>query len=434
MAHSKAFQKQRRRIILAGVASAGLAGAGWMKPEAIRSGHSSYFKGLQDALAHSGLATPTLVLDQQRLDHNIQVLNHHIGNAFGYRIVVKSLPSLPLLERVMAGTGSQKLMLFHQPFLNLVARAMPDADILLGKPLPVASAARFYQEHTVSHGGFRPERQLQWLLDSPARLARYEQLAKQQQQPMRVNLEIDIGLHRGGFTSAESLVRALRHIEQSSWLNFSGFMGYEPQIMKSPGPALWLRDRAMARYQHFVTTAEKTLGRSIADLTLNTGGSTTYQLYQGMAGTIPANELSAGSGLVMPTDFDLPTLEDHHHAIYIATPVLKLLDRTRIPGAPGLGWLQSLWNPNQTRAAFIYGGHWKARPVSPAGLTHNDVYGHSSNQEMLNLANGVPLNEGDRVFLRPTQSEAVLLQFGDLAVFDASRGKITNSWPVLREG
>jgi D-serine deaminase-like pyridoxal phosphate-dependent protein len=136
----------------------------------------------------------------------------------------------------------------------------------------------------------------------------------------------------------------------------------------------------------------------------------------------------------MPTDFDLPTLSDHRPAAFIATPVLKLLASTRIPGAPGLGRLQALWNPNRARTAFIYGGNWPATPVSPAGLSDNPVYGRSSNQEMLNFADGLDLAEGDRVFLRPHQSESVFLQFGDLAVFDPTRGAITDRWPVFREG
>ena len=53
----------------------------------------------------------------------------------------KSLPSLPLLQETMTESGSDRLMLFHQPFINQVAANVPDADILLGKPLPVTAAA-----------------------------------------------------------------------------------------------------------------------------------------------------------------------------------------------------------------------------------------------------------------------------------------------------
>ncbi|MBJ6136271.1 DSD1 family PLP-dependent enzyme [Marinobacter litoralis] len=434
MAHSEAFRKQRRKLLLTAAALGSLGTVGLLKPEANTAGHSGYFLSLQKALRENGLATPTLVIDRQRLGHNIAALKRRISGDFGYRIVAKSLPSLPLLRYVMAGTGTRKLMLFHQPSLNQVADALPDSDLLVGKPLPVACAARFYQQFATSSSQFNPAMQLQWLIDSEARLAEYQQLAAQLNQPLRVNLEIDIGLHRGGFSDQKSLAGVLTTIEQSPWLSFSGFMGYEPHVLKAPGPTEWLLEQAMARYQQFVDTAEHTLGRSISNLTLNTGGSTTFPLYQGRAGQVPANELAAGSALVMPTDFDVATLAGHQPAAFIATPVLKLLERTRIPGVPGLGRLQTLWNPNHARTAFIYGGYWKASPVSPPGLVTNGIYGRSTNQEMLNLADEVPLEVGDRVFLRPHQSEAVLLEFGDLAVFDASKGKITERWPVFERG
>src|SRR5690606_36800617 len=135
MAHSEAFQKQRRRILLAGVAAVGLGIAGWVKPEADHSGHSGYFQNLNVALKDAEISTPVMVSDRQRLDHNFQVQKRRIGSEFGYRIVVKSLPSLSLLQQVMAATVSHKLMVLHQPFLTQVALAIPDAGILFGKSM-----------------------------------------------------------------------------------------------------------------------------------------------------------------------------------------------------------------------------------------------------------------------------------------------------------
>jgi D-serine deaminase-like pyridoxal phosphate-dependent protein len=161
---------------------------------------------------------------------------------------------------------------------------------------------------------------------------------------------------------------------------------------------------------------------------LNAGGSPTYQMYD--QGTYPFNELAAGSCLVMPTDFDLPTLADHVPASYIATPVLKALDTLEIPGID-LGAIQSLWDPNRARTFFTYGGYWKARPESPRGLVNNPLFGRSTNQEMLNGSRNIHLQPDDWVFLRPTQSEFVFLQFGDIAVYD--KGIITERWPVFAE-
>jgi D-serine deaminase-like pyridoxal phosphate-dependent protein len=159
---------------------------------------------------------------------------------------------------------------------------------------------------------------------------------------------------------------------------------------------------------------------------LNAGGSPTYQLYS--EGTFPFNELAAGSCLVKPTDFDLPTLADHRPASYIAAPVLKRQDGLQLPGID-LGNLQSLWNPNRANTFFTYGGYWKADLESPPGLSYNSLFGRSTNQEMVNGSGSVNLQPGDWIFLRPTQSEFVFLQFGDIAVYD--RGEIVERWPVF---
>ena len=41
----------------------------------------------------------------------------------------------------------------------------------------------------------------------------------------------------------------------------------------------------------------------------------------------------------------------------------------------------------------------------------------------------ISLKPGDTIFLRPDQSEALFLQFGDIAVFDG--GEIAEFWPTL---
>lgn len=70
-----------------------------------------------------------------------------------------------------------------------------------------------------------------------------------------------------------------------------------------------------------------------------------------------------------------------------------------------------------------------ARLEAPAGLAYNEVFGHSSNQEFVNASRAAGLTVDDHIFLRPTQSGVVMLQFGDLVVLRGS--KVTDAWPVL---
>ncbi len=427
----------RRNLLLGGLAAGAVSSAFLLKPKDRGADHTPYFRQLSKALDDDGISTPSLVIDQQKLRSNIATLKRHIGKRFDYRIVAKSLPSIPLLRLIMEEADTNRLMLFHQPFLSQVAEEIPGADVLMGKPMPVAAARTFYDrlannnnsDNSASDNkGFDPARQLQWLVDSSARLQQYQSLAEQLGTTLRINIELDVGLHRGGVQNDPEFVEMLHLIESSEQLSLAGLMGYEPHVAKVPGDKIGHRNNAMAQYQHYITLAEQTLGRSIQDLTLNAGGSPTYQFYD--EGNFPHNELAAGSCLVKPTDFDLPSLADHTAASWIATPVIKALDKTEIPGVDGLGSLMSAWNPNRRQTFFTYGGYWKAKPESPSGLSTNPVYGRSTNQEMYNGSASINLNQDDWIFLRPTQSEFVFLQFGDLIIVEGE--KVIGRWPILK--
>ena len=57
------------------------------------------------------------------------------------------------------------------------------------------------------------------------------------------------------------------------------------------------------------------------------------------------------------------------------------------------------------------------------------LFGRSSNQEFLMGPRNTPLKVDDFVFLRPTQSEAIFLQFPKIAIFDGRR--ICDIWQPL---
>ena len=418
---------KRRSLLLGGLV--GATGLGLVLRPAERGGdHSPYFSAASQALDKIGRAKPTLIVDRAKMLENVQTLAGHIADRFDYRIVAKSLPSLPMLSTVMEASGSNRLMLFHQPFINQVAMEFPKTDVLMGKPMPVAAAANFYRQLAVG-AQFDPTEQLRWLLDTPERVVQYDRLSREISQSISVCIELDVGLHRGGVRSDDQLIQMLDLITHTANLKFRGFMGYEPHIVKVPGNPVDYRDKAMGVYSHYVELAKEHLGDAWPqDVLLNCGGSPTYQMYD--EGDYPFNELSAGSCLVKPSDFDLPSLADHRPASYIATPILKSLETLEIPGI-NLGPFQSAWNPNRKQTFFTYGGYWKANPESPPGLTYNALFGRSTNQDMFNGSDKIHLQADDWVFLRPTQSEFVFLQFGDILVYE--HGEIVDHWPIFAE-
>ena len=418
----------KRRSLLLGTgvaAAAALGGAALWRPGDEGGPHDPYFAQLNELLKASGPGRPVMLIDAQRMAHNIETLTRSVGENKTYRVVVKSLPSVPLLREVMRAADTQALMVFHQPFLNEVARSFPDADVLLGKPMPVAAVRTFFDH--LGNEPFDPARQVQWLVDSRERLRQYRSLAEELDLHLRINVEIDVGLHRGGLNDPDQLAEMLRIIAADpQHLSFAGLMGYEPHLT---GLAAGLEHPAVVSvlniYRSFIDAAAAA-GYDPAVLTLNGAGSHTLRIYENDS---TMNDLAAGSGVVMPTDFDTAHLRDNRPALFIATPILKRYDELRVPGDPWLAEALSVWNPNMRRLYYIYGGYWKARMVSPPGVPE-PIY-QSTNQSPVTTSESVDLQVDDYMFLRPTQSERVMLQFGDLLVVD--RGRLTERWPVFQQ-
>ena len=420
---------KRRHVLLGGLV-AGVAGAWLARPRDQGAPHAAYFSALNQELKTQGPMRPCLLVDLDRLDHNLGLVTTSIARGGKhYRIVEKSLPCPKLLDYIMAKAGTRRLMSFHQPFLNQDARRWPDADVLLGKPLPVRSAQRFYQEHS---GAFDPAKQLQWLVDTPERLHQYRELAQGLGSKLHVNIELDVGLHRGGVADEATLNTLLAAIAaHPQQLEFSGFMGYDPFVgMGVPGilgSAESLLAKVMNLYQvrvDFLRREYPALWRE--DLCLNTAGSPTYKLHEQEK---LSNDIAVGTGLLKPSHYDLDTLADHLPAAWIATPVLKATGPVQIPALDEKSRLFSWWDVNQRQTYFIYGGHWMADYASPPGLQANTLYGRSSNQDIVNASPATGLAADDQIFLRPQQTESVLLQFGDLVAVRG--GRIQDYWPVF---
>ena len=51
---------------------------------------------------------------------------------------------------------------------------------------------------------------------------------------LRINLEVDVGLHRGGLMPGDALDAALAILAASEHLSLAGYLGYEPHLTKIP--------------------------------------------------------------------------------------------------------------------------------------------------------------------------------------------------------
>lgn len=379
---------------------------------------AAYFKQMSGALRAAGLHQPCLVVDLERLDANIAAVHQRWPKSAALRLVDKSLPCLPLMQRIITAFATDLVMSFHPPITRAVLAEFPRAAIVYGKPMPVELARR-----TMLNLSPADAERIVWLVDSDARLVAYAELAQALGRDISLCFEVDVGLHRGGFSDPDALASALARLAGLARLRCCGVMAYEAHIGHIPklfgGPEK-ARQKSLALFQRFAAR----LAQDQRDI-LNLGGSTTALLYDGASG---ANEISMGSAFVKPTDFDVPSLEALAPALFIATPVLKVVD-VQLPGLDTRSRLAQRLGLLPRKGCYIYGGKWMARPVSPAGLRLNATIGSSTNQQFYALPDDSDAKVDDYAFLRPTQSEFVMQQFGPMQVY--SGGQITEVWPVL---
>ena len=407
-------------MLLAGGAIAVGAGIALRPGDNGAGGHSPYFAGISAALKRAGIAQPTLVIDRQRLDANIKTVREALApTRLALRIVTKSLQAPALLQAVMTGTGTNRLMVFNGVMLDEMVRSQPASDVLLGRPLPAMQVDAFLQRHADSPV---PAAHPQWLVDSPKRLHQYVAVAQARGAQLRINLEIDVGLHRGGLPDADAVGEILDIARTEKRVEVTGLMGYDAQVVGVPFPQSELA-HVKQRYADARAVLGSKLGQDPDRPTLNTAGSPTYMLH---LDDKAANEVALGSGFVKPLDFDLDTLSRHVPAAFIAEPVLKALDPARIPTIESLSGLIAAIDPNSRKAFFAYGGYGDAEPVSPAGLEFSSLYG---GRAMLTGSSRVDLKQDDFIFFRPRESEGTFLQFGDLAIYDG--GEIVARWPTF---
>lgn len=369
------------------------------------------------ALHHAGVAAPVLVIDFDALEHNIASIGTVVRPGQHLRLVAKSLPVPDLLRQVLTGWDTNRLMTFSVAMLRQLDSALPGRAHLMGKPVPVAAVADLCRDDE----GVELAQRVVWLVDTQERIAQFAALAAELHVQLSVAAELDVGLHRGGFSSV-TIPAALHSIADRPGLHFSGLMGYEPHLPALPD-VMGIRSKAQREFSQVYASAiaqtAAIFGEAVsASMIRNTAGSKTLA---DRAASSMYNDLSVGSLLVKPSDFADVHTPSAVPALFIATPVVKVVDHLRIPGLGGSRAVQLGAAGGARRGVYIHGGHWLADPIHPPGYSYSKVVGRSSNQELLVTRGRNHVKVDDFMFLQPHQSEAVMLQFGPLAVISGDR-------------
>lgn len=381
------------------------------------------------------------LVDLDAVDQNLKLVGAQLGSQIALRLVAKSLPSIRLLEYMMVAACTNRVMAFSEGMVrDLLLRFGSDVDILLGRPAAVDAAARVFTTLDECSSGANPANGVRWLVDTAERMSEYRELAEQRGSTIRVAVEIDVGLRRGGALDMDELLAMLAIIDESSSLELSGFMGYDGHVPFAPEGATPEREFAdvQRRYTEFVQAGTQAFPAMFeGSLLYNGGGSRTYDRYTDGLDS-PVNEVAMGSAFFYPGHFADLSETRLRRASFLASPVLKRIDPAEIPFAPGLLPAMAATNPDLEVAFYVVGGGFPADQDYPQGLVENPavpppegVNNLLSNQAQWLGSREVPLELGDFIFYHPWEGDGVRW----LSRLDVFRdGVLVDQWPTFQPG
>ncbi len=401
------------------------------------------FPAWNAALRKRAAGRESAFVDLNAVDHNLRVVGDALGSQIGLRLCAKSLPSLDLLEYMMVAANTNRIMAFSEGMTrDLLIRYGSDVDILLGRPATVHALARTFATLDETAIGPNPSGSVRWLVDTPASMLEFAQFAEQRREPVNVAIELDVGLHRGGARNAEQLMLMLKTINDSRFLQFSGFMGYEGHVpfvslaVSSPEEEF---TAVQTRYAEFVQAGRDAYPDLFnGPLVFNSGGSRTYHYYTDQLDS-PVNEVALGSVFFYPSNFHNLAEDRLRTATFFATPVLRRLDPAETyPDPEYLPGLAKQQRDYEVWYVMTCGGFPGDRHY-PQGLVNTPTSSGDPTRLVNMMPNqgrwlgsrDLPLEVGDFIFYQPWEADAVRW----LAYLDVFRGgELVDQWPTFQPG
>lgn len=359
--------------------------------------------------ATAGLPAPLVVVDLDALEANADDL---VRRAAGVpvRVASKSVRVPDVIERALARPGFAGVMAYSVREATWLARRGV-TDVLLGYPSVDTGAIDQLAADPVARD------RVTLMVDDPVQADLAAHAARSHGAELAVCLDVDaslrlrlgpftahLGVRRSPVHSADDAHELAAAVARRPGLHVRGVMFYEAQVAGLPdsSPAvrmvkrLSIADLAQRRVA-VVDAVQDAVGHPLE--LVNSGGSGSVQTSAGAPGV---TEVTAGSGLFVPTLFD-------DYRSFAPRPAAFFgLDVVRVP-APGM--------------ATAYGGGYIAsgpptasrqpRPVWPEGASLTPREGAGEVQTPLRL-HGADVRVGDRVWFRHAKSGEVMERFTEV--------------------
>ncbi|GIG38862.1 alanine racemase [Cellulomonas phragmiteti] len=357
--------------------------------------------------ATAGLSAPLVVVDVDALEANAADLVRRAGGT-PVRVASKSVRVRHVLEQVLARPGFAGVMAYAPAEASwLVGHGV--RDVLLGYPTVDTAAIDAVAADSVA------ARAVTFMVDDAVQADLLAAAARRHGRRLRVCLDVDaslrvgrgpltvhLGVRRSPVRTAHDAAALTVAVRQRGSLDVRGVMFYEAQVAGLPDTSAAVRlvkaasVRELARRRADVVDAVATVLGHPLEL-VNSGGTGSLEV---SAAAPAVTEVTAGSGLFVPTLFDGYRAFEARPAAYVGLDVVRV---------PGEGW------------ATVFGGGYVAsgpatpsrlpRPVWPTGLRLAPREGAGEVQTPLRVPARADLRVGDRVWFRHAKAGEVMERF-----------------------
>lgn len=355
------------------------------------------------ANAPSAVTTPAFVVDLDTFDANADDLTRRAAGT-PIRVASKSLRVPALISRALDHTGFRGVLAYTlAEALWLEDKEISD-DIVVAYPSVDASAIRALVASP------RAASRITVMIDDVAHLDVVDAQRASTAVPVRVAIDIDAGLRWGGRSVGPrrsplydigSVVALARAVTERKGFHLVGAMTYEGQVAGVPDAVPTQRARSLVVRKikdlsiEQLRTRRKAIAEALAaylppEAFFNAGGSGSLE---SSAADPVVTEVTAGSGLLVPTLFDHYEAFTPRPAAFFGLPV------TRVPG-PGVVTVHG----GGLIASGPTGADRAPTPWAPAGLALTSLEGAGEVQTPLTGAGTARLGIGDLVWFRHAKS------------------------------
>ena len=355
-------------------------------------------------LAVAELDTPALLIDLDRLQHNIErMAGHFKARNVAWRPHSKAF-KCPAIAHLLRRAGAIGVTVAKVSEAEVMAAGGIDDILIAHLVVGPSKAARL--------AALQHQADVKVTVDHADHVGPLGRAAVASDVTIGVLVDVDVGMKRTGVATAEAAVELSRHVSTTSGLRFDGLMGYEGHTLLIPDRDE-KRTAVAAAIDRLLRTRDAVESAGLGCRIISAGGSGSYQYTADIAGV---TEVQAGGGIFACQYYtQLCQVTGHVPALTVLASVVS--------------------RPAPDRAILDIGQKSVSQYRTPPVLRdypNCQLTGLSAEHATISVETGTELRIGEKVHVIPGYSDFTFVLHD--RVLGHRKGRVQAAWDLLGRG